>query len=131
MTDTSQKRTTGGWRRGAIAIAVLFLSIAVWLWGLLNSDIAGDERGSAPTRQATRQPTESVDDVQRRRAAESYWERYPEIREHHYFGEHGPLGIDGARQHYLQHGRHEGRIYQEPVSIEQMKPPGEQPRRTP
>jgi hypothetical protein len=115
MIDFSQKKTSGGWRRGAIAIAVLFFSITGWLWGLLNLNVAGDGGSNAPTRQAIRQPTESFDDVQRRRAAEDYWERYPEIRTHHYFGEHGPLGVDGARQHYLQHGRHEGRTYAEPV----------------
>ncbi len=53
---------------------------------------------------------------QERKMAESYWLRYQDVRDDPYWGENGPMGIWGARDHYEIHGRSEGRIYQ-PVMI--------------
>ena len=50
-------------------------------------------------------------DGQERVLAEAYWQRYPDIAAHPYFGTHGQLGIPGAREHYQQHGRREGRLW--------------------
>ncbi len=44
--------------------------------------------------------------------AQSYWLRYPDVREDPYWGENGPMGIWGPRDHYTMHGKREGRIYQ-------------------
>lgn len=114
-----------------ITIAVLLLGIAGWLSGLLNPSTPAAERGGAPSQRSTQQPTASFDNGQLRSAAEAYWDRYPDIREHYYFGEHGPLGLDGARQHYLQHGRREGRIYGAPAGIDKKTADKEQPGNTP
>lgn len=43
--------------------------------------------------------------------AEAYWHRYLDVRNDAYFGKDGPMGIYGAREHYKQHGRREGRIF--------------------
>lgn len=43
--------------------------------------------------------------------AESYWQRYKDVRRDRYWGRNGPMGIWGARDHYQQHGRREGRIF--------------------
>lgn len=50
--------------------------------------------------------------------AESYWLRYHDVREDPHWGENGPMGIWGPRNHYEMHGRREGRIFQ-PVMIPQ------------
>lgn len=39
--------------------------------------------------------------------AYAYWRRYPDVAQHALYGEHGELGIDGPRQHFDRHGRHE------------------------
>lgn len=129
MTDSADNRSSGEWLRAVITIAVLFLSSAGWLWGLFNSETLFFERHAAPPHRSTQHPAEPGDDSQLRRAAEAYWDRYPDIKEHHYFGVHGPLGIDGAREHYRQHGRHEGRIYGLPADTETLRPEKEHPRK--
>lgn len=43
--------------------------------------------------------------------AEGYWSRYKDVRRDRYWGRNGPMGIWGARDHYQQHGRREGRIF--------------------
>lgn len=43
--------------------------------------------------------------------AESYWLRYSDVRGNSYWGVNGPLGIWGARDHFMQHGKREGRIF--------------------
>lgn len=43
--------------------------------------------------------------------AEAYWHCYPDVAQDSYFGQSGPLGILGAREHYERHGRREGRIW--------------------
>jgi hypothetical protein len=42
-------------------------------------------------------------------AAAAYWARYQDVAADGYYGRGGPLGAFGARQHYLDHGRREGR----------------------
>jgi hypothetical protein len=53
----------------------------------------------------------SPDLQHQRMLARAYWTRYEDIRTDPYFGEHGPNGIFGARDHYNLHGRREGRVY--------------------
>lgn len=43
--------------------------------------------------------------------AHAYWERYPDVRASALYGEKGHLGILGAREHFMQHGRREGRVW--------------------
>ena len=127
MTSSDPHKTTGARIRAVTTAVVLLLASGGWLWGLFSSEPLVAERSGAPSHRSEQQRLESFDEGQLRQAAEAYWNRYPDIRKHHYFGEHGPLGLDGARQHYLQHGRFEGRIYGEPSSGEEMSPAREQP----
>ncbi|MDE1150007.1 MAG: FkbM family methyltransferase [Azospirillaceae bacterium] len=41
--------------------------------------------------------------------AYGYWRRYPDVAGHDYYGEFGTLGYEGARRHFIDHGRTEGR----------------------
>lgn len=43
--------------------------------------------------------------------AQSYWLRYEDVNDNDYWGVNGPMGIWGARDHFLQHGKREGRIF--------------------
>ena len=51
------------------------------------------------------------DHQQEKILAESYWLRYSDIHNNSYWGVNGPMGIWGARDHFLQHGKREGRIF--------------------
>lgn len=52
-----------------------------------------------------------IDTAAEEALARAYWERYPDVRASALYGEKGRLGILGAREHYMQHGRREGRIW--------------------
>lgn len=91
-------------------VAILTTSVCFWLLGLFNSSIL-DPDAADVTFQAKLAPDDSARAEQQRRLAEAYWTRYPDIRTHHYFGEEGPLGVNGAWEHYQQHGRFEGRMF--------------------
>lgn len=43
--------------------------------------------------------------------ARAYWARYPDVRSSPLYGEGGSLGVLGAREHFMQHGRREGRVW--------------------
>lgn len=93
-----------------LSALIVLVSVGFWLLGLFNSSILDpDGRPAVPPTQSTAADSTQAEQLQR--LAETYWNRYPDIRKHHYFGENGPMGINGAWQHYRQHGRHEGRIF--------------------
>lgn len=52
--------------------------------------------------------------------AEAYYLRYPDIASDTFFGRSGPMGIYGAREHYRQYGRSEGRIFGDILKPEDM-----------
>jgi len=91
-------------------VAILVMSVCFWLLGLFNSSTL-DPDIADQTYQVKPAPDDSARAEQQRRLAEAYWSRYPDIRTHHYFGEDGPLGVNGAWEHYRQHGRFEGRMF--------------------
>lgn len=41
--------------------------------------------------------------------AKKYWAENPGVRTDKFFGDGGTLGVYGAREHYLRHGKTEGR----------------------
>jgi hypothetical protein len=104
------------WRKRAfsltLSLAAVGVSLLLWFAGLLNSpvihpELAGEEQF------LKKFITANSPDLQAERAlAHGYWRRYPDIRDHSHWGEKGPMGIWGARDHYQQHGRREGRIFQ-------------------
>ena len=95
------------------SIIVITLCGSSWFWyqGLLHSPLAGSsviEKQEGPrvdSNTAPAQPSRKNDQ------AMAYYRRYPDVHQHEYYGINGPLGIDGARQHYLHHGKREGRIW--------------------
>lgn len=110
MEESTNGKTSTGIPKLPATIFILLASLILWLLGLLNSPLTGPDAGSV-TAPAERVMDDSAQAEQRRRLAEDYWTRYPDIGGHHYFGKDGPLGINGAWEHYRQHGRHEGRTF--------------------
>jgi hypothetical protein len=53
----------------------------------------------------------NIDAAAEEALARAYWERYPDVRASALYGEKGRLGILGAREHFTQHGRREGRVW--------------------
>lgn len=45
--------------------------------------------------------------------ANKYWAKYRGVRTDKFFGQFGPLGPWGAREHYLRHGKFENREWPE------------------
>ena len=92
---------------GSVGLFAVALGVYGWQASgtmLLNRDLADRNRYLAAI--AERPP---VDRVAEAAAANVYWQRYPDIADDAYYGRSGPLGILGARQHYGDHGRREGR----------------------
>lgn len=55
---------------------------------------------------------ENSPDIQKeRKLARAYWRRYNDVRLDQHWGEKGPMGVWGPRDHYMLHGRREGRIF--------------------
>lgn len=96
-------------RRLALVAAslLLLLAVALWIEGLLHSPLV-DVRYAEKSTVIGANPR---DQEQERLLAESYWQRYPDIRLHPYWGENGSLGIHGPRHHYRLHGQGEGRFF--------------------
>ena len=103
---------TSSTHRGWLVGALLSLSLILWLHGLLSSQIykpavhIPKRKAAALLRDAAAHHTEDL------QLAKAYWLRYTDVRTHPFFGEDGPLGITGAIEHYRQHGRREGRIFE-------------------
>jgi hypothetical protein len=55
--------------------------------------------------------TANIDTAAEEKLAHAYWARYPDVRASALYGENGRLGILGAREHFMQHGRREGRVW--------------------
>jgi hypothetical protein len=53
----------------------------------------------------------NIDTAAEEALARAYWERYPDVRANPLYGEKGSLGVLGAREHFMQHGRREGRVW--------------------
>lgn len=94
-----------------ISAAVLVTSSAFWTLGLLQSPLIkpkAQQEGFIVERAKQEQDPEYLAE---KALAEAYWQRYPDIKNDSYFGEKGPMGINGAREHFKQYGKSEGRKY--------------------
>jgi hypothetical protein len=96
------KSTFFRYRPIAVAV-VLSLSASLWLAALLQSPIRH------PHLMVERQLTPELEET--RSLAEAYWSRYRDVRDHEYYGKNGEMGIYGAREHYKNYGKREGRIF--------------------
>jgi hypothetical protein len=94
-----------------VTVAVLGISCWLWILGLTGSPVFTPAlvEENRYVRQYIQEQAPDYQEVNR--LARAYWKRYPDVRNHKYFGKNGPMGIFGAREHFEQHGRREGRIY--------------------
>lgn len=101
-----------------VTTAVLATSLALWLHGLMSSPLIHPQmREERRYIQHFLQENRPDLDVERA-LAQAYWQRYADIRSDEFYGEQGPNGLFGARLHYEQHGRVEGRIFARLPEIE-------------
>jgi hypothetical protein len=87
-----------------VVVIICVVSFGSWLVGLANSPLFHPDRSTTLSIKYSNEidPAELA-------LARVYWDRYPDVADHSYFGENGVLGADGARTHYLLHGKAEGR----------------------
>ena len=98
------KSVANRWIDRAIVI-ICVVSFGSWLVGVAGSPLFQPERPpaiGAGDRADDHDPAELA-------LARAYWNRYPDVANHSYFGENGILGTEGARAHYQLHGKAEGR----------------------
>lgn len=94
-----------------VPILVLGSSLTLYLLGLIHSPLLHPEQ-LAERRYVEHFLQQNAPDLeQERKLAEAYWRRYRDVAQDSYYGRQGPMGIFGAREHYQQHGRREGRIF--------------------
>ena len=90
-----------------VVVIICIVSFGSWLVGLAGSPLVNPDRNTAlrsGEQSGSHDPIELA-------LARAYWNRYPDVAGHSYFGENGVLGADGARTHYLLHGKAEGRSW--------------------
>jgi hypothetical protein len=107
-----------------ISAAAMAVSLALWGRGLLQSPLAEPRLIQEERYLEAFVDTASPDRQREKLLAEAYWRRYRDVREDRTWGERGPMGIRGPRDHYSQHGKREGRIFApviEPEDLAQEK----------
>ncbi len=96
-----------------VLLGLFLVSLGIYTYGAFTSSLfdqsLADKRAYLMT--ISQMPEEGAEEVQRR--ATLYWDTYPDVSRHEYFGRDGKLGIYGARTHYLKHGRYENRKWPE------------------
>ena len=97
-----------------ITVSTLVVSLYYYGFGLIHSPVFNS--GEQAQKKYLQKFIEDNDQnlQQEKLLAEGYWLRYKDVRQDRYWGENGPTGIWGPRDHYQLHGRREGRIF-EPV----------------
>lgn len=113
--------TKSGTLQTSITALTLCLSIIAWSYGLLRSEIWNPLVREEKLYLANFLRDSSADRSLELQLARAYWLRYDDVKSDPFFGENGPTGIYGAREHYRLHGQHEGRIFgplTEPVDPE-------------
>ena len=97
--------SVGAWLVYGLCLGVFF--IAVWQSGI--------------TRPAQRETMAYVSQAAHRTgiamralcdSAEIYWNQYPDVAKDDFFGRSGKVGCNGAYEHWIRHGRQEGRAWQ-------------------
>lgn len=89
----------------------LVTAAVLWTRGFLQSPIVHPERKAEVKLIAGSSQADAPDPQQEKILAASYWQRYLDIRENDHWGEKGPMGIWGPRDHFRKHGKREGRIF--------------------
>jgi len=97
--------------RNALAAGLLLAGFGAYVIGGLHSPLLSATERQQRDYAARIIREEPRDDAAERALAEAYWQRYPDVAADPTFGRRGRLGINGAREHFQRHGRHEGRIW--------------------
>lgn len=100
-----------------VSAAAILIAVFLWGEGFLHSPFIEPRRGSEKQLVKNYIRANTPDAAEERILAESYWRRYRDVRLDAHWGENGPMGIWGPRDHYRQHGRREGRIFQPLVAV--------------
>ncbi len=92
-----------------ISAAVMALSISVYAIGAFNSPVLDPDEAArrAYLKNITKNQSSGLN--LEKSWAEEYWRKNPDVRADPVYGENGKLGVFGAREHYLKHGKREGR----------------------
>lgn len=98
------------------AVALVLASWGLYAYGAFHSPLLSSELAARQAYLAAivREGTAAADPAVVRRLAEAYWDRYPDVAKDRVYGRDGSLGQVGAHEHYVAHGRREGRIWDEP-----------------
>lgn len=95
--------------KAVMVTGIMTVSCILWILGWNTSPF------TSPSTKTERRYVESYiqsnsPDLEKVRAlAELYWKRYPDVGRDSHYGRNGIMGIYGARTHYDQHGKREGR----------------------
>jgi hypothetical protein len=104
----------------AISSLLLLVAVALWVEGVLHSPLVDEKLAIEQAYIAAHISANARSDEEERLLAQGYWRRYRDVRLDRHWGENGPMGIHGPRDHYRQHGRREGRIFKPLVSAEDL-----------
>lgn len=97
---------------GLVTILAVCTSIFFYGEGVLTSPVQ-DSRYPAEVKYLQKFIDNNDPDLQEEKSlAEAYWLRYEDVKTDNFWGINGPMGIWGPRDHYQQHGKKEGRIFQ-------------------
>lgn len=99
--------------RHAIAILIFMLACGGWLLGAMETPVLNHQLAAQHAVATSVAKTGSLDMAAEQRLAEAYWRRNPDVAADAYYGRHGRIGVLGAREHWLRHGRSEGRHWGE------------------
>jgi hypothetical protein len=111
------------WRKMLATAAsglLLLVAVALWVEGLLHSPLVDEKLAMEQAYVAAHISANARSDEEERLLAQGYWRRYRDVRLDRHWGEDGPMGIHGPRDHYRQHGRREGRIFKPLVFAEDL-----------
>lgn len=97
--------------RRLAAVAALGLGLIVFWDGARHSPLFSPAERDRRVWLSGQVRGDGRDMAEEGRLAEVYWTRYPDVAADPHYGRTSRLGVSGAREHYNQHGRKEGRIW--------------------
>lgn len=95
--------------KAVVVTGIMTTSCVLWIFGLFTSPLTSPSTKAERRYVETYIQSHSPDLDKVRVLAELYWKRYPDVGQDHHYGRNGIMGIYGARNHYDQHGKVEGR----------------------
>ena len=95
----------------SITVISVVVSIIVWVYFFHNVATQNEPALTGLQPNLPANTTQAQNYEMQKNLAEAYWLRYDDVRNHHYFGENGVLGITGAQEHFRQYGKKEKRIF--------------------